>query len=420
MLDRLTPDAADARSARLRGAGRAALLASMGIYVVPPRRARASCCVGTTTHDFGKEIIPAAIGERRVFAFALHGLLARHRDDPLVPRGEPRPHAPAAAAQPLQPRLPDLHAPALPARARRSTAAEVEQSILCEGSIITGAEIAHSIVGIRAIVRAGRGDRGQHRDGRALLRAGRAASARHPARHRPRLRDPERDRRPQRAHRRRRRAGQREGRRSTRTASSWCIRGGIIVVPRGRRGPAGHGGLRARAGSPCASARRLGGRPVREDRRPRRRVRGAHARYLAPRRATTCGPSCRSTRTIERARARRSPGRRSCATCRSRWAAALPLLRLHRAAPGRSRGPPVYFVDCPRALRPRGRSTPAGPRRARALRLPLARGARVAASGWASRPDVVHAHDWHTALVPLYLKHALRLGPACSRARRRC
>lgn len=129
------------------------LLASMGIYVFRPE-VLARLLEGTSATDFGKEVIPAAIGDHRVFAFGHTGYW---RDIGTIPSFH---EASLDLTRPLPPLNlydPDFpvytHARFLPGT--KINECTVRQSILCEGSIITKADIRESIVGIRAIVRPG-------------------------------------------------------------------------------------------------------------------------------------------------------------------------------------------------------------------------------------------------------------------------
>ena len=129
------------------------LLASMGIYVFRPEVLR-RLLEGNEATDFGKEVIPAAIGDCRVFAFGHNGYW---RDIGTIPSFH---EASLDLTRPLPPLNlydPDFpvytHARFLPGT--KINECTVRQSILCEGSIITKADIAESIVGIRAIMRPG-------------------------------------------------------------------------------------------------------------------------------------------------------------------------------------------------------------------------------------------------------------------------
>jgi len=128
-------------------------LASMGIYVFRPEILR-EMLVGSPYTDFGKEVIPASLSLCRVFAFPYNGywtdigtIRSFHQANldltlPLPPLNLYDPNYPIYT-----------HARFLPGTKINQCA--VTSSVLCEGSIITGARISDSIVGIRAVVQAG-------------------------------------------------------------------------------------------------------------------------------------------------------------------------------------------------------------------------------------------------------------------------
>jgi glucose-1-phosphate adenylyltransferase len=125
----------------------------MGIYTFR-RDVLTELLAGTKAADFGKDVIPAAIGERRVFVFGHTGYW---RDIGTISAFH---EASLDLTKPLPPLNlydPDFpiytHGRFLPGTKINECA--VKQSILCEGSIITKAEINDSIVGIRAVVRPG-------------------------------------------------------------------------------------------------------------------------------------------------------------------------------------------------------------------------------------------------------------------------
>lgn len=128
-------------------------LASMGIYVFRPSILR-EVLIGSPHTDFGKEVIPAALPVCRVFAFPYEGYWT---DIGTIPSFH---QANLDLTQPL-PQL-NLYDPDHPiyTHARYLPGTKINQcvvsgSILCEGSIITGAKITDSIVGIRAVVQKG-------------------------------------------------------------------------------------------------------------------------------------------------------------------------------------------------------------------------------------------------------------------------
>jgi len=129
------------------------LLASMGIYTFQPEVLR-EMLDGTLYADFGKEVIPAALADYRVFAFPYSGYWTdigtiRSFHEANLDLTLPLP--------PLNLYDPDYriytHPRFLPGT--KINECRVSRSILCEGSIITGAQISDSIVGIRAVVQKG-------------------------------------------------------------------------------------------------------------------------------------------------------------------------------------------------------------------------------------------------------------------------
>jgi glucose-1-phosphate adenylyltransferase len=129
------------------------LLASMGIYVFRPDVLR-EVLVGSPYTDFGKEVIPASLDRIRVFAFPYDGYWT---DIGTIPSFHQANLDLTLPLPPLDLYNPDYpiytHARYLPGTKINGCA--VTSSVLCEGSIITGAKIVDSIVGIRAIVRSG-------------------------------------------------------------------------------------------------------------------------------------------------------------------------------------------------------------------------------------------------------------------------
>ena len=152
MLDELTPDVATLR--RLGFAARPGmLLASMGIYVFS-RGVLNDLLDGTVSADFGKEVIPGVIHERRVMAYAYDGYW---RDIGTIPAFH---EASLDLTRPLPPL--NLYSSDFPIYTHprflpgtKVNRCDVRQSVLCEGSIISDSRISDSIVGIRAIVREG-------------------------------------------------------------------------------------------------------------------------------------------------------------------------------------------------------------------------------------------------------------------------
>ena len=152
VLDGLALDEATLRTLGFT-APSGSLLASMGIYVFRAP-ALTELLMGTTLPDFGRDIIPSAIKERRVFAFPHNGYWS---DIGTIKHFH---QANLELTQPVPPL--DLydekyrvytHARFLPGT--KIHHCSVNSSILCEGSILSGSKISDSIVGIRALVRDG-------------------------------------------------------------------------------------------------------------------------------------------------------------------------------------------------------------------------------------------------------------------------
>ncbi len=155
--DDATLDALTLDRGALRGLGFEAppgsLLASMGIYVFRMDALR-DVLAGNADKDFGKHVIPASIGRHRVFAFGHTGYW---RDIGTIPAFH---EASIDLTLPLPPL--NLYSPDFPIYTHprwlpgtKINRCDVEQALLCEGSIITEARIARSLVGIRAVVRRG-------------------------------------------------------------------------------------------------------------------------------------------------------------------------------------------------------------------------------------------------------------------------
>ncbi len=128
-------------------------LASMGIYVFRPEILRETL-VGSPHTDFGKEVIPASLALARVFAFPYDGYWTDIGTIPSFHQANldlTLPLPPLNLYDPIFPIY--THARYLPGT--KINQCEVSSSVLCEGSIITGARISDSIVGIRAVVKKG-------------------------------------------------------------------------------------------------------------------------------------------------------------------------------------------------------------------------------------------------------------------------
>ncbi len=128
-------------------------LASMGIYVF--RKEVLFDLLANTTHqDFGKDVIPAAIRTHRVFAY----LFDDYWEDIGTIRSFFEAHMQLVDYEPRfnfynEERPIYTHPRFLPPVKLLDT--EVDNAILGDGCILTGAKITHSIVGIRSIIEQG-------------------------------------------------------------------------------------------------------------------------------------------------------------------------------------------------------------------------------------------------------------------------
>jgi glucose-1-phosphate adenylyltransferase len=128
-------------------------LASMGIYVFRPEVLR-DMLTGNPYTDFGKEVLPASLSQCRVFAFPYDGYWTDIGTIPSFHQANLDLTLPLPALNLYDPQYPIYtHARYLPGT--KINECRVTSSVLCEGSIITGARIVDSIVGIRAVVQAG-------------------------------------------------------------------------------------------------------------------------------------------------------------------------------------------------------------------------------------------------------------------------
>lgn len=128
-------------------------LASMGVYVFESRLLF-DLLRTTADTDFGKEIIPATVGRRRVLTFPFSGYwrdigtIASYFDASveLAQRHPP--------FQLYQPHWPIFTRPrSLPPS--RIIESEIEDSLLGEGSEVVGAHISDSVIGLRSVIRDG-------------------------------------------------------------------------------------------------------------------------------------------------------------------------------------------------------------------------------------------------------------------------
>jgi glucose-1-phosphate adenylyltransferase len=152
LLDRLALDESSVGGLGIR-AEPGMLLASMGMYVFRTPTL-AELLHGSTAPDFGRDIIPSAIQDYRVFAFPYAGYWS---DIGTIPHFH---QANLELAAPLPPL--DLYDPEFPIYTHgrflpgtKISNCSVNFSILCEGSILSGSTVSESIIGIRSLVRDG-------------------------------------------------------------------------------------------------------------------------------------------------------------------------------------------------------------------------------------------------------------------------
>ena len=129
------------------------VLASMGIYIFKPAVLQ-SLLDGTTATDFGHEVIPTAVPDLRVFAFGYSGYW---RDIGTIAAFH---HANLELTQPVPPL--DLYSPETPFYTHprflpgtKIDDCSVHHSVICEGSVVSGASVSNSVIGIRSMIRQG-------------------------------------------------------------------------------------------------------------------------------------------------------------------------------------------------------------------------------------------------------------------------
>ena len=137
-------------SDEMQAAGRI-YLASMGIYIFSADTLQAVLDADPDAHDFGHEMIPRAIEQRRVLSYPFEGYWSdigtvRSFFDANIMLAQPEP--PYTLYDPARPLYTNARMLA-PAKVERST---VRNAIISEGSVIVGAEITDSVIGIRSYV----------------------------------------------------------------------------------------------------------------------------------------------------------------------------------------------------------------------------------------------------------------------------
>lgn len=128
-------------------------LASMGIYIFRPE-VLSELLTGTTAVDFGREVIPQALHDYRVFAFPHDSYWADIGTIPSFHQANLDLTLPLPPLNLYDPEFPIYtHPRFLPGT--KVTECFVQCSVLSEGSILSGSRVSDSIIGIRAVVRSG-------------------------------------------------------------------------------------------------------------------------------------------------------------------------------------------------------------------------------------------------------------------------
>lgn len=151
LLDELTPSPEVFERLGLN-ATKGSLLASMGIYTFATEVLRDLLMNNRSATDFGREIIPSAIEERRVYGFPYAGYWEDIGTIPAFHRANLQLTLPVPPLNLYDPKRPIFTRPRfLPGT--KVQHCEVQRAVLCAGSILEGSHVNHSIVGIRAVVR---------------------------------------------------------------------------------------------------------------------------------------------------------------------------------------------------------------------------------------------------------------------------
>jgi glucose-1-phosphate adenylyltransferase len=137
-------------SPELAAAGRT-YLASMGIYIFNADVLQDALDEHPDQHDFGKQIIPGAIRDRRVFAYPFTGYwndigTVRSFFDTNIMLAQPKPDF--NLYDPVMPLYTNARM-LPPAKVTRTT---VDHAIIAEGSVIVDSVISDSVIGIRSFI----------------------------------------------------------------------------------------------------------------------------------------------------------------------------------------------------------------------------------------------------------------------------
>ncbi|MES1240091.1 MAG: glucose-1-phosphate adenylyltransferase [Acidobacteriota bacterium] len=152
LLDELALDA-QTQAALGFPAPQGSYLASMGIYVFKSE-VLTELLVGSTTVDFGREVIPQSLGQYKVYAYPYEGYWTDIGTIPSFHRANLDLTLPLPPLNMYDPELRIFtHPRFLPGT--KVNECFVRWSILSEGSILSGSRVEDSIIGVRAVVREG-------------------------------------------------------------------------------------------------------------------------------------------------------------------------------------------------------------------------------------------------------------------------
>lgn len=137
-------------SEEMRHQGRT-FLASMGIYIFSSGILRDALDQSPDDHDFGKQIIPNAIGNQRVVSYPFTGYwsdigtIRSFFDANLMLAAQKPPFSIYNPDMPLYTNARMLP----PAKVQNSC---IQDSLICEGSVISNSQVSHSVIGIRSYI----------------------------------------------------------------------------------------------------------------------------------------------------------------------------------------------------------------------------------------------------------------------------
>lgn len=135
-------------------AARRPYLASMGIYIFDPNTLKDMLTTNQRQTDFGKEIIPAAIATHKVQSYCFDGYWADIGTIRAFYDANMDLVAPVPKFNLFDPKQP-IYTEARYLPGAKMNRAMIESALLCDGTIVEGATVRDSILGIRTRVRHG-------------------------------------------------------------------------------------------------------------------------------------------------------------------------------------------------------------------------------------------------------------------------